>query len=206
MNVCVVVRQTGVCDHHALEVVVLGVVLLNEMVADVRDVETCIRLASEVDLLSVQVKGVDEVVEEASKHARDIILILLGDLANGEASANGLVDVEHVRQVGPGPWVLDRAEGAVLPQERAVLLQETLETAASGAAVQPDEQGGIVGDVGLAAARSVGVAALLGEEPEVQVLAAVAARGDGQQTSVRLANVKGDIGQLLAINGEGCVG
>lgn len=54
-----------------------------------------------VDLESMHMESVDEVLPEALKLRRNISLIGHIDVTPGESSSDGLIDVNHVRQVGP---------------------------------------------------------------------------------------------------------
>lgn len=86
--------QGWVVDQQSLEIKVFRVFLVQEMVTDIRDIIARIRFTGDIDLLAVQVKGIHEVLEEASKLRCDIILVDCGRLSLGEASPNRPIIVE----------------------------------------------------------------------------------------------------------------
>jgi hypothetical protein len=82
--------------------------------------------------------------------------------------------------------------GAALPEEGAMFLEQAIQRAAAGAAVQPD--GDLIGRVWV-----VG-----GEEPEEELILVGGVAVDGQCAGVRLANVEVDFGNTGAVDLERC--
>ena len=70
----VVVVDGRVVDLHTLDVVVICVVSVQHSRRDVRVVLSSIRLASNVDLTTVEIKGIDKVLPETHKVTRDVDL------------------------------------------------------------------------------------------------------------------------------------
>ena len=186
-----------VVHERAREVVVLGVVGVEHGRRDVGHVSAGVRLASHVDLVVGDAKGLFEVLEELDKVLRD--LLFSGGLgrADREAGTDRLLDPthkpetrigtsgenlpQHVCQVGPGVRVLVRLVRSRGPDESPVLLEEALEGAATGTAVEPD------GDL-------VDGGAGGGLEDEEEGLGGVGVV-DGDQARVKLAQVKVDLGE-----------
>lgn len=119
--------RTGVIHQDALDVKVRLVVTVEHGVRDVRDVVTGVTFAGDVDLPSLQSERVDEVLEEAQELPRYVRFARRGRRALTEARTDRLLDPDHIGQVDPGVGVLDRSEGAILPQKRAVLLEEAFQ-------------------------------------------------------------------------------
>lgn len=179
-----------VVDLNALQVEVLGVVLLDETLGNVRNVHASIAFTSDVHLVALHAEGVDEATPKVVELVGDVNLVLGSPWTGRETSAGGLVNVDNVGQVVPRVHVADRLVDAGLPEERTVLLQQAVEGAASWAAVQPD------GDLLL------GVWVGRGEEPEEQTGLAMGCVG--QVASVRLADVEVDRRNGGAIDEELC--
>jgi hypothetical protein len=148
------VGEDTVVDHRTGQVVVLLVLGIQHGMRDVRDVDTSIRLARNVDLLVVEAEGVLEVLEEAQELVGDLLLVGVGLGASAEAGSTGLLDPDpvvmlelfwsraradiprsginvHVSELIPAPRVLDRLEGTVLPDDWSVLLEEALQRRAT---------------------------------------------------------------------------
>jgi hypothetical protein len=89
-------------------------------------------LSRDVHLVAVHAKGVDQVLPETHELGGELLLVGDGGLARREARADRLLNVDDVGQGVPAPGVLDWLVGAILPQEGAVLLEETLKGRASG--------------------------------------------------------------------------
>lgn len=153
-----IVASARVVDHNGLDIVIGLVVGIEHCVCNVRNVVARVALASNVDLLVVQTKGVDKVLEKAEELCRNGRLIGCVGSALGETSPDGLLDPDHAGQIDPGVWVLYRQESAcvvqsvsdakhlpafqmrhtILPLNRAVFLKEALETGTSRSTIQPD--------------------------------------------------------------------
>ena len=70
-------RSDGwVVDLDPLDLVVLVVHLLQEVVRNVRHEHACVRLACQVDIVSVHVEGVNEVLPESGELGRHVVLAL----------------------------------------------------------------------------------------------------------------------------------
>lgn len=61
-----------------------------------------------IDLESLHVESLDEVLPETLELAGDIGLILNRDVALGKASRDGLVNVDNVREISPSIWSSDQ--------------------------------------------------------------------------------------------------
>lgn len=85
-----------------------------------------------VHLVPVHGKGVEEVFVEAHKLLGHVFFAVGRHLARGEASIDRLLNPQDVGQMVPSPGVRDGLVSAVLPQERAVFLQEAFKRRASG--------------------------------------------------------------------------
>lgn len=137
-----VIADTWIIDLNAFHIVVVGVVLLQHIVGNVWDVLSGIGLSSDVDIGAGHVECGDEVLPESSKISRD--LIFAGDVSRcivtvwREAGSNGLIDVDHVGQVDPREWIGLWGVSARLPQDWAILLEETVQGAAAWTAVEPN--------------------------------------------------------------------
>jgi len=158
-------------------------------VGDVRDIVASVRLASDVHLAVLQAKVVDEILEEAQELLRSCGLVVRSTLSadTAETGAGWLLDPNHVGEVRPCPVVLHRAVRAVLPQERTVLLQETLQTRAARTTVEPDQD--------LVAGELIGRRDVPEEE-----LGAVRSAGDRKCTGIGFANVEVDVGDRRAVD------
>lgn len=99
---------------------------------NVRHVHACVTLSHNVHLVVLQTKSIDKVLPEPHELVGHILLVLRGRGTLREAGAHGLVDVNDIGQSVPAPRVLDGCVGSILPQEGAVLLEETLKGGASG--------------------------------------------------------------------------
>lgn len=104
-DVAVAVTEHAVVDDHSGDVKVLRVVLVDHAASNVRHVKTTVALASDVHLVVLHIKGVDKVLPETSQLVRNLELIVVSRSALRKASANGLIDPDHIAQVVPRPWV-----------------------------------------------------------------------------------------------------
>lgn len=100
--------------------------------SNVRHIHASIAFADDIHLVPSQIKSVDKVRPELHELHGNVVLVLGGGRALREAGADGLVDPDDVCQAVPSIRVLDRCKRSVLPEEGAVLLEETLERRASG--------------------------------------------------------------------------
>lgn len=90
-----------VVDLDTLQVEVGCILLVQHSVRNVRNVHARVAFAGDVDLAAVQVEGVDEVLEPAVELGSHVFLVVDCRGARGEACAGGLVNVDHVGEVGP---------------------------------------------------------------------------------------------------------
>jgi hypothetical protein len=104
--------------------------------------------------------------------------------------ATRLFNPKHIGQIRPAVGVLNRSKGSSLPCERAVLGQESAERATSWSTVQPDHNL-------LFCFRLSGR-----EEPEEKLASLVGVIRDGQKSSVRLADIEGDLGKASTVHGK----
>jgi hypothetical protein len=137
---------------------------------NVRHVLARVALPRDEDLELLHAEQLLEVLEEVHKVLGDVQLVRRRHLADGEPGADRLFDPQHVGEVDPRVRVDLRRVLAPRPLEQAVLLQETFEGAAAGAAVQPDgdlvhglADGGLEDEVEC----SGGVVLVNGDEPRV---------------------------------------
>jgi len=178
-------------DHHAGEVEVGAIVLVEHGAGDVRGVHAAVGRPGHVDGVPLEGEGVDKVLPEAEELAGDVGLVARGRGTLGEAGADGLVNPDDVGQMVPGPFVGDGLERAGHPKHGAVLLEELAGGGAAGAARQPDEN--------LLLFLRDGVGGW--EEPEEELVGRVVVV-DGEQPGVGLADVKVNFGNARAIDGE----
>lgn len=172
-------RQHWVVDHDGLDIVVVGAVLLQHGIGDVGNIASSIRLASDVDLLASQAKGLHEVLPEAKEFGGSFFLASSFGCAQREPSADGLLNPNHVGQIPPVSRVVyGLGAASILPADGAVLLQKAFKARATGATVQPD--GDLIGYIW------VGLVA------------------DGKQAGIGLANVEVDVRGCASssVNGE----
>lgn len=90
-----------VVDLDTLQVEVGCILLVQHGIGNVGDVHARVAFTGDVDLAAVQVEGVDEVLEPAVELGSHVFLVIYGRGARGEACAGGLVDVNHIGEVGP---------------------------------------------------------------------------------------------------------
>ena len=77
-------------------------------------------------------EGVDKVLPETHKLLGDIVFALGRDFTCREPRANWLFHPDNICEPIPRPGICDWLQGSVLPQERAVLLEQTFERGAAG--------------------------------------------------------------------------
>lgn len=122
-----IVRDRWIIYQNTLKIIVRRVVGIEECASNVRHVHARVRLACDVHFVSLQGKSVHEVLEPRLELRRDILFGRGGRRSLREASPDGLFHPYDVGQLVPRVRVLHGLEGSVLPQERAVLLQDALE-------------------------------------------------------------------------------
>lgn len=130
-----VVRDTGVIDHETGQVEVLLVVLVQHRSSNIRAIHAGVRLSGDVDFAAMQSEEVDKVLPERQELSGHLLLARNVRLALGEASADGLLDEDHVGQIVPGIGVWDRRVGAGLPDSGSILVKESVQTTAPRAAI-----------------------------------------------------------------------
>ncbi|KAB8737527.1 hypothetical protein FH972_026486 [Carpinus fangiana] len=158
---------------------------------NVGDIVAGVALACDIDFLVVQTEGVDEALEEAKEGLCDLLLVGLGGLALREASTDRLLDPDHVGQIDPCVGVLDGTKGTILPDDGAILLEETLERTAARSAVQPD--GNLI----------LGQRVRGREEPEIEGSRLASIVRHGHQSSIAFSDIKiyfGDLGPINSID------
>jgi len=89
------VTNARVIRERSAEVEILGVILIQHGGRDVRDVSTCVRLASDVDLVVLDAEQLLKVFEEFDKVLGSLLLGGGSWGTDGEAGADGLLDPEY---------------------------------------------------------------------------------------------------------------
>jgi hypothetical protein len=79
----------------------------------------------------LQIEGLHEVLPEPKELLGNVRLTGSSGGTRAKSSANGLLNPDNIGKVDPGVWILDGLVGTVLPKERAILLEETLERRAA---------------------------------------------------------------------------
>lgn len=130
--------EARIVHHNAFDVKVLLVFAIKHGVGNVRNVVTGIALAGNVNFPVLNAKGVEEVLEETQELIGDVRLARRGRRTLTETRSHWLLDPDHVGQIDPCVGIPDRSECAILPQERAVFLDEALERTATRPAIEPD--------------------------------------------------------------------
>ena len=152
------------------------------------------RLASDIDLVTLQAERIYEVAPEAHELLRNIILVLSRHRTGREAGADRLLNPDDVGELVPRPRVRIRLERAALPLKGPVLLDHAAQGRAAGTPVEPDDD-----LLWLLCRRGW-------EEPEEHLaVGAVPYVADGQGPGVALANVEVDIWNPGAVDDELCV-
>lgn len=86
---------------NALQVEVCRIILIQKSRCQIRDVLACIALSSEINLVALHAKGLDEASPEIIELVRDIDFILDGRWTGRETGTRGLINVDHIGQVCP---------------------------------------------------------------------------------------------------------
>lgn len=115
-----------------------GVILIQHASSQVRDILASIALSGDINLVALHAEGLDETFPEIVELVRNINFILDGRRTGREASTGRLINVHDVGQVSPRIRVTNGLVLARLPQERAILLEKTIERTTSGTTIQPD--------------------------------------------------------------------
>ena len=116
---------------NTLQVVVCGIVAVQEVTSNVWDILTSITLASDVNLVALHAKGINEILPECGKLISNINFIVNKDISGWVSSADGLIDPDHIGQVGPWIWIWDRCICARLPTKRSIFLKQSIKGGAS---------------------------------------------------------------------------
>jgi hypothetical protein len=93
---------------------------------DIRDVLSSITLASDVHLVTLHAKGVDEVLPEGVELSSDIGFIVHKGGSRRETSRDWLINPYHVGEVCPGVWVRHWGVSTGLPREGSILLEQAI--------------------------------------------------------------------------------
>lgn len=112
--------DAGIVDHHTVYVEVCGVILLDHCCGDVWAVHPSIRFSRNIDFSVLQIEEVHKVLPEGEELGGDIELISSVCSALREARAHGLIDEDHVGEVGPRPGVWNGPVSSRLPKKRRV--------------------------------------------------------------------------------------
>jgi len=122
-----IVARARVINQDGLNVIIFLVLSVEHGVRNIWHVVSSIAFSSDIDFLVLQTKGIYEILEEAKELRRNLVFVGCSRDSLRESSAYRLLNPDHVGQVYPSPWVVDRLEGAVLPDHRPVFLEETFE-------------------------------------------------------------------------------
>ena len=134
----VILVDGGIVDLNSLQVIMSGVIAVQHIRCQVRNILTRVTFAGEIDLAVLEAERLNEFLPEIVKLIRDIFLVFHRCRTRGVSSAGGLVDIDDIGEIGPGIRIWHGRMRARLPEKRAILLQQAIERAASGAPVQPD--------------------------------------------------------------------
>lgn len=81
--------QRRVKDHDTLDIVVFGVLLVKHRIGDVRDIVPSVALSRDVDLSTMEVEGVDKILEESQELLCDVFLRCCIRRSLRKAGSNG---------------------------------------------------------------------------------------------------------------------
>ena len=104
-----------IVDHYAFEVETSLVFCIQETRGDVGYVLTSEALASDVNIVSLQRECISEILPEAHKLSSDVVLVVHTYVSRGVSSTDGLVNVDHIREIRPAVRILDGLVGSRLP-------------------------------------------------------------------------------------------
>lgn len=149
-----------------------------------------VAFSCDVDFTVCQIECVDEVLPEPQELVSGVVRAIGSSFALRESCADWLIDPDHVRKPGPSPEVRDRLSCAGLPQEIAILLEQSNQTRTPRPAIEPDRD--LVACFGVLGWR----------EPEVQFLRVIRIGRNGKKSTIGLAYVERHIGEVVAIDDE----
>jgi hypothetical protein len=86
---------------NTLHVVVCSIIVVQHGACDIRDILSSITLTSDVHLVALHAKGVDEVFPESIELSSDIGLIVDKSVSGRETSRDWLINPHHVCEVCP---------------------------------------------------------------------------------------------------------
>ncbi len=86
----------------------------------------------------VQIERIQEILEETQELRSHVGFAGRGWSALGKASANRLLDPDHIGQIDPGIGILDWLVGTILPQEWTIFLEEAFKRRAPRAPIEPN--------------------------------------------------------------------
>lgn len=86
----------------------------------------------------MQIEGIQEILEKPQKLRSYVCFAGRRWGALRKASADRLLDPDHVSQIYPGVGVLDWLVGSVLPEKWSVFLEKSFERGASRPSIEPD--------------------------------------------------------------------
>lgn len=132
----VIVRNRRVVHHDTLQVVVRRVISIQEATGNIRHELSSIGLSGNVDLIALDRKGVDKVLEPGPELRRYVLLRCGSDIALREARSNRLFNPEDVGKLVPRVRILYGLESSVLPEEWTVFLEQALERRTAGLRAQ----------------------------------------------------------------------
>ena len=112
---CIVVIYGWVVDRYAFEVEISRVVCIEEIGGDIWYILTSEALAGDVNIVSLNRECINKILPEAHKLPSDIFLASNSYVSWGVSSADGLVNVDHIREIRPAVWILNGLVGSRLP-------------------------------------------------------------------------------------------
>ena len=121
-----------------------------EVVGNGGDVVASVGLAGDVEVLALELRELlEEFDHELSHVLSDLLLVdvVVDEASVGEASANGLVDVEQVGVAVPGVGVTLESNSVILELVGAVLVEQRDLRGAAWAASQPEYERVVLGAV-----------------------------------------------------------
>lgn len=115
-----VVVDGRVVDLDTFEVIVGGVIPLNHVLGDVRNVLSRVTLARDVDIEAFHAEGIYEVLPEAIEVIANVNLIVDSNVSWRETDADRLINPDIVGQIRVGIRVRGWLVSAWLPKHRTV--------------------------------------------------------------------------------------
>ena len=83
-----------------------------------------LRFSRYVDIIILNTEELLPILEESYKIFRDIDFVVRPDVANCKAGADGLINPQQIRNVGPGVGIGRGLVSPSLPQNRSIFLEE----------------------------------------------------------------------------------